>query len=64
VVAALRNDGRLKHVPVIVYTAHDLDLSTKDRLRLNEMIFLNKGHDSPQELQRRVVDLVSSVASR
>jgi PAS domain S-box-containing protein len=63
VVEALRRHGRLNHVPVIVYSAHDLDMSARDRLRLGKMIFLSKGQHSPQELQRRVVELVHSVAS-
>jgi CheY-like chemotaxis protein len=62
VIEALRNDGRLQHVPVIVYSAHDLDMSSRNRLRLGEMVFLTKGHDSPQELEKRVAELIHSVA--
>jgi hypothetical protein len=47
---------------VIVYSAHDLDMSSRNRLRLGEMVFLTKGHDSPQELEKRVAELIHSVA--
>jgi CheY-like chemotaxis protein len=62
VVEELRRDGRLRSVPVIVYSAHQLDAASRDRLRLGEMAYLTKGHDPPEELTRRVVGLVRRVA--
>ena len=59
VVDHLRRDGRLCDVPVVVYSAHQLDAAGRERLRLGEMVFLTKGHDSPDELARRVVGVVN-----
>jgi PAS domain S-box-containing protein len=61
VVDELRRDGRLRAVPVIVYSAHQLDTASRERLRLGEMAFLTKGHDSLEELARRVVGVVHQV---
>jgi len=61
VVDELRRDGRLRAVPVIVYSAHQLDATSRKRLRLGEMAFLTKGHDPPEELARRVVGIVYRV---
>jgi PAS domain S-box-containing protein len=61
VVDQLRRDGRLCEVPVVVYSAHQLDAVGKERLRLGEMAFLTKGHDSPDELARLVVGVVNRV---
>ena len=48
-------------VPVVVYSAHQVDAADRERLRLGEMTFLTKGYDSPDELARRVVGVVSRV---
>ena len=61
VVDQLRRDGRLCDVPVVVYSAHQLDAADRERLRLGEMAFLTKGHDSPDDLARRVVGVVNRV---
>jgi CheY-like chemotaxis protein len=62
VVEELRRDGRLRTVPVVVYSAAQLDTAGRERLRLGEMTFLTKGHDPPEELARRVVGIVHRVA--
>jgi PAS domain S-box-containing protein len=62
VVDQLRRDGRLRSVPVVVYSAHQVDAADRERLRLGEMTFLTKGYDSPDELARRVVGVVSRVS--
>jgi CheY-like chemotaxis protein len=64
VVDQLRRDGRLGEVPVVVYSAHPLDTASRERLRLGEMVFLTKGHTSPDDLVRRVVAVVHSMARR
>jgi hypothetical protein len=35
-----------------------------DQLRLGEMVFLTKGHTTPDDLVRRVVAVVHSIARR
>jgi PAS domain S-box-containing protein len=62
VVEELRRDGRLRSVPVVVYSAAQLDMASRERLRLGEMTFLTKGHDPPEKLARRVVRIVHRVA--
>jgi PAS domain S-box-containing protein len=62
VVEELRRDGRLSSVPVVVYSAAELDAASRERLQLGEMAFLTKGHDPPEELARRVVGIVHRVA--
>jgi CheY-like chemotaxis protein len=62
VVDQLRRDGQLCSVPVVVYSAHQVDAADRERLRLGEMTFLTKGYDSPDELARRVVGVVSRVS--
>jgi hypothetical protein len=47
---------------VIVYSAHQLDAASRQRLRLGEMVFMTKGRDAPQDLVQRVVDVVHSMA--
>jgi CheY-like chemotaxis protein len=64
VVDQLRRDGRLGEVPVVVYSAHPLDAASRERLRLGEMVFLTKGHSTPDDLVRRVVAVVHSIARR
>jgi PAS domain S-box-containing protein len=64
VVAELRRDGRLGEVPVIVYSAQELDAASRQRLQLGEMVFMTKGQDSPQDLARRLVSVVHSMARR
>jgi PAS domain S-box-containing protein len=64
VVDQLRQDGRLGEVPVVVYSAHPLDAASRERLRLGEMVFLTKGHTTPDDLVRRVVAVVHSMARR
>jgi CheY-like chemotaxis protein len=62
VVDQLRRDGQLCSVPVVVYSAHQVDAADRERLRLGGMTFLTKGYDSPDELARRVVGVVSRVS--
>jgi CheY-like chemotaxis protein len=61
VVDQLRRAGPLCDVPVVVYSAQQLDTASRERLRLGEMAFLTKGYHSPDELARRVVGIVRRV---
>ncbi|WP_371819412.1 PAS domain S-box protein [Tolypothrix sp. PCC 7910] len=59
VVDWLRQHQRLCHVPLVVYTARDLDDSDRDRLKLGQTLFLTKGRISPQEFEQRVINLLN-----
>jgi len=60
VVDWLRRHERLKAVPMVVYTARDLDEADRERLRLGQTTeFLTKGRISPQDFERRVMALLA-----
>jgi PAS domain S-box-containing protein len=61
VVDWLRQHNRLRQVPLVVYTAKDLSARDRDRLKLGETLFLTKGRITPQEFERRVVDLLNRI---
>jgi PAS domain S-box-containing protein len=55
VVAWLRSDTCLRSLPLVVYTARDLDSASRDRLRLGESTeFLTKGRTTPEGFEARV----------
>jgi PAS domain S-box-containing protein len=55
VVAWLRSHDSLKSLPMVVYTAHDLDNAARERLRLGGTTeFLTKGRISPEGFEARV----------
>jgi len=56
VVAALRNAGAT--IPVVVYSATEVDPPDRERLRLGPTQFLTKGRIAPEEVERRVVSLI------
>jgi len=58
---ALRRHDRLRTLPLVVYTARDLNHWERERLRLGETEFLVKGRISPQEFGQRVVGLLERV---
>ena len=62
IVEELRRDGRLASVPVVVYSASEVEGSIRDRLRLGQTVFLTKSRVSPQELEQRVLRLIGVVA--
>ena len=62
VVDWLRQHDRLRELPLIVYTARDLDRADRSRLRLGETKFFTKGRISPEEFERRVTDLIGQIA--
>ena len=62
VVQALRRNGHLADLPLVVYTAHDMDDEARQRIRLGETVFMSKGRDTPQDLERRLAMLIDKVA--
>ncbi|WP_414751944.1 PAS domain S-box protein [Anabaena sp. CCY 9910] len=61
VVDWLRQHQHLYHVPLVVYTARDLDESDRQRLKLGETLFLTKGRINPQEFEQRVITLLNRI---
>jgi CheY-like chemotaxis protein len=61
VVEALRCDHALKHIPVVVYTARDVQPSDRERLELGETAYLSKGRITLEEFETRVLDLLARV---
>ncbi len=64
VVDWLRQHNRLCQVPLIVYTAQDINDSDRYRLRLGQTLFLTKGRITPQEFEQRVIGLLHRVIRR
>lgn len=53
----LRRHNRHRTLPVLVYSARDLDEQDRDRLRLGPTEFMTKSRVSPQQLERRIAAL-------
>jgi CheY-like chemotaxis protein len=64
VVNWLRLHDRLRRLPLVVYTAKDLDDADRRRLRLGQTLFLTKGRVSPQELLPEIVQLLDMLTLR
>jgi signal transduction histidine kinase/CheY-like chemotaxis protein len=62
VVEALRGEDGLGAIPLVVYTARELDEDDRERLRLGHTEFLTKGRVSPDEFEKRVVSLLNRIA--
>jgi CheY-like chemotaxis protein len=62
VVEALRRDGALRSIPVVVYTARDLSATERERLELGDMAYLSKGRITLEEFETRVLGLLARVA--
>jgi PAS domain S-box-containing protein len=58
VVDWLRQQQRLREIPLVVYTVHDLAESDRTRLDLGHTEFLTKGRVSPEDFEQRVVGLL------
>jgi PAS domain S-box-containing protein len=54
----LRRTGRAAGVPLLVYTAVDLGPEERERLQLGHTEFLPKGSTPPEELERRVTEVL------
>jgi PAS domain S-box-containing protein len=61
VVDWLRHHNRLCRVPLVVYTSRDLSQSDRDRLKLGQTLFLTKARITPQEFERRVINLLNRI---
>jgi CheY-like chemotaxis protein len=61
VVKWLRQQDRMARVPLVIYTAKDLDASDRERLTLGVTEFLTKCRVSPEEFERRVIRLLHHV---
>jgi PAS domain S-box-containing protein len=62
VAESLRGDESLRGIPVVVYTARELEEEDRERLRLGQTEFLTKGRVSPDEFEKRVVSLLNRIA--
>ncbi|HEX5870205.1 MAG TPA: response regulator, partial [Longimicrobium sp.] len=62
VVDALKGEDGLGAIPLVVYTARELDEDDRERLRLGHTEFLTKGRVSPDEFEKRVVSLLNRIA--
>jgi len=63
VVDWLRRHERLNALPMVVYTANDLDEADRERLRLGDTTeFLTKSRISPQHFERRVMALIARLS--
>ncbi len=58
VVDELRRGPYFRRVPLVVYTARDLDESDRHRLRLGETVFFTKGRTPPEQFERQVIGML------
>lgn len=61
VVDWLRQHNRLQQVPLVIYTARDLNERDRERLKLGQTLFLTKGRIAPDEFERRVISLLNRI---
>jgi len=59
VIERLRGDGLLNDTHLLVYTAMDLTTGDRERLQLGHTEFLSKANVSPQDIERRVSELMT-----
>ncbi|MGO1241659.1 MAG: response regulator, partial [Cellulosimicrobium funkei] len=64
VVDALRQDGRLSRVPLVIYSGARLDAHQRADLRLGDTVYLRKGSTAPEKLLEPVLDLLDTAAGR
>lgn len=64
VVEWLKQHNRLHRVPLLVYSAKDLDASERQRLQLGETQFLTKGRVSIREFEMSVMELLQKITHR
>ncbi|KAB8331486.1 PAS domain S-box protein [Scytonema tolypothrichoides VB-61278] len=61
VVEWLSQHNYLHNLPLVVYSAKDLDNSERNRLKLGQTEFLTKSRVTPQEFEQRVLELLSRI---
>jgi CheY-like chemotaxis protein/two-component sensor histidine kinase len=64
VVDWLKQHNQLYNIPVVVYSAKDLDDSERHRLKLGYTEFLTKGRVTTNEFEQRVMDLLQRMTHR
>lgn len=64
VVEWLKQHNHLYSVPLLVYSAKDLDETERDRLRLGNTQFLTKGRVSIREFEIRVMEILQKITYR
>ena len=64
VVDWLRRHELLSQIPLVVYTVMDLDESDRDRLKLGRTEFLSRSLAGPDEIEQRVVELISQIVPK
>jgi signal transduction histidine kinase/DNA-binding response OmpR family regulator len=62
VVDALRDNGALRSIPLVVYTGREVMPPERERLKLGETAYLSKGRITLEEFETRVLDLLARVA--
>jgi PAS domain S-box-containing protein len=62
IVDELRGEGLLGDTPLLVYSALDLDAGDRRRLQDGQTEFLGKADATPQDVERRVSELLGRVA--
>lgn len=61
VVDWLQKHNHLCDIPLVVYSAKDLDESERQRLKLGDTEFLTKGRVTTQEFEQRVIELLQRI---
>ncbi|MDQ3973099.1 MAG: response regulator, partial [Actinomycetota bacterium] len=61
IVERLRRIDRFRHLPVVVYTAKEIDEGERERLRLADTVVYTKSRVSLDDLERRVVALLGEL---
>jgi CheY-like chemotaxis protein len=64
VVDWLRQQDQLRHVPLVIYSAKDLDDAERQRLQLGHTDFLTKGRITPEEFEQHVMALLMHIVPR
>ena len=64
VVDHLRSDGHLQEIPLLVYTAIDLDAAERERLQLGRTRIMTKGRSTPADVEEHVKRLLESLSPR
>ncbi|MBD2743031.1 PAS domain S-box protein [Coleofasciculus sp. FACHB-1120] len=61
VVDWLRQCNRLRHIPIVVYSAKDLNNAERERLQLEQTEFLTKGRITPEQFEGRIIALLNRI---
>ena len=57
----LKQHDRLRQMPLVVYSAKDLDGEERERLQLGHTAFFTKGRITPEEFEQRVLGLLDRI---